>query len=392
MHGSTRLLVTICLLVIGVAVFSRQAFAQEAKTAAKEEPRRPRATGLVISPQVSADRKVTFRLRAPEAKEVRVSGDMQNSSITMEKDDNGVWSVTIGPLAPELYCYSFIVDKLRIADPGNPVLQPTPSPTTSILDIPGDPPLMHDFRDVPHGMVRYHHYRSKATGSLRRMHVYTPPGYDRDATARFPTLYLFHGSGDNDACWAVLGRAHWILDNLLAQGKARPMLIVMTDGHPRPAGLPADAPLLMQVRHQTFQKDLLENVIPSIEANYRVRPDRINRAIIGLSMGGSQSLGVGLTNLDQFAWVGGMSAAMRDAEQAQASFLANPSAANEKLRLLWIGCGRDDRLVTGSRDFVALLKEKGIKHEYVESAGGHAWPVWRDYLEQFAQKIFVDMK
>ncbi|MBI3877448.1 MAG: esterase [Verrucomicrobia bacterium] len=383
-----------CLSLLTAALVSAQAFllstsvapAQEPKTDAKKKTFGPPAPP---SPEISADRKVTFRLRAPNAKEVSVTGEIPGGPHKMTKDDNGVWSVTVGPLTPELYGYTFVADGLRFADPGNPNLKPMRSPTTSILDIPGDPPLLHDFQNVPHGTVRVHYYQSKATGTLRRMHIYTPPPYDKDAGVRYPTLYLFHGSGDNDACWTVLGRAHWILDNLLAQGKVKPMVVVMTDGHaasPNLTGVPGAGAINRNV--EIFGKDLLEEVMPFVEANYRVKADRLNRAIIGLSMGGGQSLTVGLNNTDKFAWVGGMSSALRNPDQTVAGFLADPKAANEKLKILWTACGRDDQLMAGARSFSALLKDKGIEHELVETDGAHSWPVWRKHLALFAPLIF----
>ncbi len=329
-------------------------------------------------------------MRAPNAKEVAVSGEISNSPLKLEKNDEGVWSGTVGPLPPEVYTYSVTIDGVRCADPANATVQPARSPTTSIFDIPGTPPLAHDFQKVPHGTLRIHHYVSKVTGTLRRMHIYTPPGYDQDSAVRFPTLYLFHGSGDNDGCWTVLGRAHWILDNLIAEGKARPMVIVMPDGHARSAGTVDPPEGGGGNRNQAFEKDLLEEIVPFVETAYRAKPDRANRAIIGLSMGGGQSLGIGLKHLDLFAWVGGMSSSFREPKTAVPEIFAAPAETNAKLRLLWIACGRDDGLVAGAREFAELLKNDGIRHEYIESAGGHSWRVWRKYLAQFAPLLFVE--
>ena len=312
----------------------------------------------------------------------------------MAKDQDGIWSVTIGPMPPELHTYSFVVDGLRIADPSNSNVKPMRWPTTSILDIPGDPPLVHDFQDVPHGTVRTHFYRSKATGSLRRMHIYTPPGYDQDTAARFPALYLFHGRGDNDAGWTVLGRANWILDNLIAQGRAKPMVVVMPDGHATPlreaaaGGDKSAAWAYMNRNTEVFQKDLLDEIIPFVEANYRVKADRAQRAIIGLSMGGGQSLAIGLRHLDLFAWVGGMSSAIREPEAALAGVLAEGDSANEKLKLLWIACGKEDTLLQYSQKASELLTAKGIKHTFRETEGAHSWTVWRKYLTEFTPLLF----
>lgn len=392
---STRLFVTALLLAstgAHVAPVAAQEKADTKSDAKAAETPRPAPPAPIVSPQVSADRKVTFRLRAPNAKEVTLSGSLARQ-VKLTRDDQGVWSgTTANALPPELYEYAFMVDGLRIADPNNANIQPMRSPTTSIFDIPGDPPLVHDFQNVPHGTVRVHHYRSKATDSIRRMHVYTPPGYDKDQAASYPTLYLFHGSGDNDACWSVYGRANWILDNLIAQGKAKPMVCVLTDGHASNPNASTNPNAGTLGRNAVFQKDLLEEVVPFVEANYRVKADRLNRAIIGLSMGGGQSLGIGLNHLDKFAWVGGMSSSLRDPDQSIPGLLADPNGANEKLKILWIACGKDDRLVAGARTLSTMLKEKGIRHTYVESDGAHEWPVWRKYLAQFAPLIFVETK
>ena len=288
----------------------------------------------VTSPEVNADRMVTFRIRAPKAAEVLLNGEWKGGGkTTMTKDEQGLWSVTLGPLEPDLYGYSFSVDGMTVTDLMNPVLKPMRLPRTSVVDIPGDPPRLHEYQNVPHGTVRLHEYESKALGRRRPLRVYTPPGYDQDPAAKLPVLYLFHGSGDNEATWTSFGHAHLIADNLLAQGKAKAMIIVMTDGHA------VVGPEARAKNVEMFGRDLLEDVMPFVEANYRTKADRESRAIVGLSMGGGQSLTVGLNRLDRFAWVGGFSAAINNPEGTVASALADPSATNAKLRLLWIACG-----------------------------------------------------
>src|SRR5436190_23701542 len=193
--------------------------------------------GPLVSPDVQADRKVTFRLRAPKAAEVVLNGEWKGGGkLAMTKDEQGVWTLTVGPLEPDLYGYSFAIDGLSVSDPSNAVLKPMRSPRTSVVDVPGDPPRLHDWQDVPHGTVRLHEYVSKSLGRRRPLRVYTPPGYDKDSGVSYPVLYLFHGSGDNEATWTSFGRAHLIADNLLAQGKAKAMILVMTDGHAAVAG------------------------------------------------------------------------------------------------------------------------------------------------------------
>jgi enterochelin esterase family protein len=348
------------------------------------------ASGPVVSPEVQADRKVTFRIRAPKATEVVLNGEWKGGGkLAMTKDEQGVWSITVGPLEPDLYGYSFAVDGMTVTDPSNSVLKPMRSPRTSVVDVPGDPPRLHDWQDVPHGTVRLHEYVSKSLGRRRLLRVYTPPGYDKDPSATYPVLYLFHGSGDNEATWTAFGRAHLIADNLLAQGKAKAMIIVMTDGH---AVAPGGPPESRGKNVEAFGKDLLEDVMPLVESTYRTKADREQRAIVGLSMGGGQSLTVGLNHLDRFAWVGGFSSAIGNPETTLATALADPAATNAKLRLLWIACGKDDGLVKNAQTLSDVLKAKEIRHELKITEGNHSWPVWRKYLGEFLPLLFTETK
>ena len=366
--------------IIGFAVQMLAAAQPPASAAPARRAQRPPA---VRSPQILADRRVTFQFRAPKATEVVVAGQWPNGRSPMTKDANDVWSVTVGPIAPGVWEYSFQVDGLQMIDPGNPAIKPMREPRTSILHIPGQPPLLHDFQDVPHGTVRQHTYFSKSLGRVRELVVYTPPGYDKQADTRFPTLYLQHGMGDNQATWVAHGKAHWILDNLIAQGRARPMVMVMMDGHATVVqGMGG-----FQDNTTAFGRDLLEDVMPFVEANYRVKTDPASRAIAGLSMGGGQSLTIGLNHLDRFAWVAGFSSAVPSRE-ALAGILNDPAATNEKLKLLWIGVGKDDFLLQRNQEFIATLKEKDIRHEWHLTDGNHSWPVWRLYLADLAPKLF----
>lgn len=353
--------------------------AADAPAAATSQPvRRPQAP--VISPEIKADRQVTFRLRAPKATEVVVNGQWPSGRTGLAKDADGLWSVTVGPIDPGVYEYSFVVDGLSMIDPGNSAIKPMREPRTSILHIPGQPPLLNDFQDVPHGVVRQHTYQSKSLGRRRELMVYTPPGYDQQPDTRFPTLYLQHGSGDNQATWTVHGKAHWMLDNLIAQNRAKPMVVVMMDGH-------AAAPGERDANTGAFERDLLEDVVPFVESTYRVKPDAGSRAIVGLSMGGGQSLTIGLSHLDRFAWIGGFSSSVPTAKNV-ASALDNADATNAKIKLLWIACGKDDFLLKRNEEFIAVLKEKGIKYDWHLSEGGHSWPVWRTYLAALLPKLF----
>jgi enterochelin esterase family protein len=303
----------------------------------------------------------------------------------MTKDESGLWSVTVGPITPDIYEYSFNVDGLSQIDQSNRDIKPMRNPRTSILEIPGNPPLLHDFQNVPHGRVSLHWYDSKSLGRRRPMQVYTPPNYEANPTARFPVLYLFHGSGDNEATWVAHGHAHWILDNLIAQSRAQPMIVVMLDGHAVPPGV-RGATEGRNANITAFERDLLEDAMPLVKSSYRTREDAASRAIIGLSMGGGQSLNIGLRHPDLFAWVGGMSSALGD----PASVIGDGTALNRQLKLLWFACGKDDQLATRNRELDATLTKAGVRHEYVETDGAHAWPVWRKHLALFAPKIFQE--
>ena len=338
--------------------------------------------------EVHPDRTVTFTYTAPNAREVSVSGDFGKGG-AMAKGDNGLWSVTLGPFDPDIHSYTFNVDGKQVADPLNNRSKPQRSGISNVFEIHGDKPSVWDRQPVPHGVVHLHEYDSKTVGITRRLRVYTPPGYET-GDRRFPVLYLFHGSGDNEATWTDFGRAHDILDNLVATGKAKPILVVMPDGHTMPP-VPRDSPKAAEVRSKnvsSFEADLLNDVLPLIDTTYRTRADRESRAIIGLSMGGNQSLIIGLNHPDLFAWVGGMSSAVREPDTQLAPFFKDASAANDNLRLLWFACGKDDFLLKDNQTLHSMLTGKQVRHTYVESDGAHAWPVWRRYLAEFAPLVF----
>ncbi|WP_414663174.1 alpha/beta hydrolase-fold protein [Horticoccus sp. 23ND18S-11] len=358
--------------------------AQPAAPVAQRPAARPAPVPPVVSPELHSDGRVTFRLRAPKATVVTVSGQFQKGPAAMVKDDTGLWSVTVGPIPSDLYEYSFNVDGVSMIDPGNPAIKPMRNPRTSILEIRGEPPLLHDFQNVPHGRVSLHWYASQALGRRRPLQVYTPPGYEANATTRYPTQYLFHGSGDNEATWVAHGHAHWILDNLVAQGRAQPMIVVMLDGHAVAPGASTDR----NANVVAFERDLLQDVMPFVAANYRTREDATSRGIVGLSMGGGQSLTIGLKHPDRFAWVGGMSSSVGGA----AELLGDGTALNRQLKLLWFACGKDDFLLKANQDLAATMTARKIRHEYVETEGNHSWPVWRRYLADFAPRVFQATK
>jgi enterochelin esterase family protein len=343
----------------------------------------------VVSPEVGPDRRVTFRLRAPNANEVLLTGEFQQGSKRLEKGADGLWTITVGPLEPEIYNYNFTIDGVRTIDPGNPDVKTgsTPSTVASILEVRGDRLAFYDAQPVPHGEVRTHWYASKSLNSQRRLTVYTPPAYDNDRSTRYPVLYLLHGANADERAWSQLGHANLILDNLLAAGKAKPFLVVMPFGY----GVPPGAPGAQGQNTAQFSKDLLEDAIPYVESHYRAHADRDHRAIVGLSMGGGQALNIGLNHLELFSHVGGFSAALgraADFPRTYATLVADADATNNKLHLLWVGCGKDDSLFGASRDFARFLTEHKVKHTFLESSGAHTWMVWRRYLNEIAPLLF----
>lgn len=362
---------TPCLFL--VAIFAAVsvppvAFAQAAP------PRRPER---LVSPEV-ADGRVTFRLAAPKAQVVNLKIAGRKEPVAMQKDGEGNWSATVEGLAPEIYDYQFEVDGLAVLDSSNAWVKAGLHPNSSEVEVPANPPEFWEAQNVPHGVVAMHTFLSKALGTTRTVRVYVPPDYDRHPEARFPVLYLLHGSGDADDGWTVVGRAHLIADNLLAASQAKPMLIVMPNGtYPREAGHEKD-----------FETDLLQVIVPLVEQHYRVAAGAKNRALAGLSMGGFQTLDVGITHLDQFAWLGVFSAGIRDNyAETHAAYL---DKANDQLALLWTGIGEDDFLLASEKKLEDLLNEKHVKYSAHLSKGGHTWTNWRHYLHDFLPLLFQD--
>lgn len=354
---------------------------------------RPTLPRPVRSPEISPDRHVTFRLRAPEVASVVLSGEFMKGTLPFVKDADGVWSVTIGPLDPEIYAYNFTIDGIKTIDPGNFDVKTgsTASTIESILEVPGDKPAFYDAQRVPHGEIRTDWYDSKSLNSIRRMTIYTPPGYDSSGKTKYPVLYLFHGANADETAWTRLGHVSLILDNLLAAGKMKPFIAVMPFGYPSPPSLPTTGPTRgFSSVTEDFSKDLLGDVIPYVQAHYRVYADRDHRAIAGLSMGGIESLQIGLNHLDQFTYVGGFSAAISPATFPKdfATLAADPKAANRELHLLWIGCGTDDGLFAASASFSKFLDDAQVKHTFYKIPGAHTWIVWRQFLEEFAPQLF----
>lgn len=334
------------------------------------------------SPVVLPDHRVTFRLEAPRATVVKLRG-IERVPVALKKDEKGIWSVTIGPLRHGIYGYSFIVDGEAMIDPSNAQMKPERDPETSVLEVITNPPLFYQWQQVPHGTVHLHEYESNTLKRLRRLRVYTPPGYEKNLEGHYPVLFLSHGTGDTEATWTEFGRAHFIMDNLLARKKITPMLVVMMDGH---ADL-HDEEGIDSRNLDEWEADLLQSVIPLVDEEYRTLPDRDHRAICGLSMGGIQSLSTGLRHTEMFAWIGGMSAWVPGAEQRCAVALKD-TALNDKLHLLWNQMGRDDPYMKNFKEFDTTLAKHNVKHTFKITEGDHSWPVWRDYLSEFSPLLF----
>jgi enterochelin esterase-like enzyme len=346
----------------------------------------------LLSPEVHSDQRVTFRFRAPQAKEVLLARE-GSQRLPMQKDEQGVWSVTTDKLEPDFYGYAFVADGVNLIDPSNWMMKPNLLNTQSVVHVPGPPSLPWEVNAVPRGTIHRHFYKSGVVGDEREYYVYTPPKYDPKAGQPYPVLYLLHGFSDDASGWTAVGRAHVILDNLIARGKAKPMLIVMPLGYGVPeyvscGGASTRDPKLRQRSFEKFRDALLTEVMPEVEKAYPVSQDRESRAIAGLSMGGAESLYVGLNALPRFAWIGAFSSG-GIGEDFNSVFPALDSKANPQLRLLWISCGTDDRLIEGSRKFRDWLKSKEIRHTGIETPGAHTWMVWRRNLAEFAALLFT---
>ncbi len=358
------------------------------------------AGGFGRSPQINPDKTVTFRINAPNAQDVKLSVQSEKAPVQMVKDTRGSWSVTVGPVKPDIYPYSFIVDGVQVMDAGNMYYFPNERFKGSLLDVPGDSSLIHSMRDVPHGTVTYELYPS-AEGTTGTVLVYTPPGYDKNPDQKYPVFYLISGTTDTEETWFKVGKANLILDNLIAEGKAKPMIIVMPYGNieariaEKKGGLKPADPFGREsdeaiARSKTFERDLVDNLIPYIEKNYRVIANSENRAIGGFSRGGGQTLRTGFGNMDKFAWICCYSAYLSTTELERdfKTVVENPKETNKKLKLLWVSVGNEDRLYKPATDFIDYLKAKDINHKTLITTGGHTWMNTRVYLANTAPLLF----
>ncbi len=341
---------------------------------------------FVRSPEVHADGRVTLRYFAPTAKQVSVSSNVAAIEQPMTRNEQGVWSVTVGPLASDTYGYSFDVDGAYVIDPVNRKIKSWLW-IENVIEVTGEKPAAHQVQQVPHGQVHAHWYDSPRLKQTRRLFVYTPPGYSETETKKYPVLYLLHGCGDDESAWSQFGQVQHLADNLLAAGKAKPMVIVMPFGHDV---LPANPDFksydclrnLAEVEPEFWQ-----GALPLVEAEYQVSTDASQRAIVGLSMGGGQALRIGLTHPEKFRWVAGFSSAIKKHDM--------PAALQPKLSQLktdgpwlWLGCGKDDFLYEDTVAFDQWLDENAIDHSTLINDGNHNWRTWRGYLAKVLPELF----
>src|SRR6185369_7260817 len=404
---SRTLVSAIAILVVGQTIGAQQ----------------PAPRAAVRSPEVLADHRVTFRVSAPNAKSVSVVCECltleQIASLRKELADatarrgaadpevarlekaiqttrsdqgeraltrgvDGIWTLTLPPVEPDVYEYHFVIDGTGVLDQRNPVVKynSRPNLVESLLDVPGNGPMFYDVKQVPHGTVGIRLYPSKATGGTRRAYVYTPPDYDK-SSAKLPVLYLLHGADGDETVWTNFGRANQILDNLIAEKKAAPMVIVMPFAYAYPwyVGAPGEK------QRADFERDLLDDLIPFVQSNYRVFTDRDHRALAGLSMGGSLTINIGPRHLDLFSRLAVFSAsAGNDPGTTLQSLTAK--AANAQLKLFWLGIGTEDPGYTNAKKTDDYLTSAGIKHTFKTMPGAHTWIVWRHFLNEVAPQLF----
>jgi enterochelin esterase-like enzyme len=379
---------------------------------------------VVVSPQVNADRTITLRLLAPKATEVTVTGELLNGQQPklMSKGEDGIWTATLGPIPPDVYTYAFNIDGVNTPDPRNPWIKlVSATGLASQVQVPGDGLQFWDSKPVPHGLLQIMTYESKALGATRQAYVYTPPDYTRTST-RYPVLYLLHGGGDLDPGWSQTGRAHVIMDNLIAEKRARPMIVVMpvargggslglgpsgmspgiaaagnvAPGRGRGAGGPGGAPGAAAPAGpaplQPFAQDFLSDLMPAIERTFRASTSADARAIGGLSAGGAATVNTAFSRPDLFKYVIIMSAgAGQNVEQAYPKFFGNDAAAAKQLKLLWLGVGDGDFALNGTKALDEVLTKNNIKHSLTIRPGyRHEWRLWRQDLWEFVPLLFQD--
>lgn len=380
-----------CFLFVFTLCFFTNISAQVPQ-GAKAAPTNIRANDC---PCIFADNRVLFRVTAPNAGKVQVN---LGKLFDMQKDEKGVWTVTTDPQDPGFHYYSLVIDGFGVADPASESFYGT-GKMSSAIDIPETGVDFYTIKDVPHGDVRLKNYFSKTMNTWRNLNIYTPPGYDRDGGKTYPVLYIQHGGGEDERGWAVQGKTNIILDNLIAAGRATPMIVVIANGNVTIPGSTAGGGY-NDAAMNAFKEEIIGSVIPFVEKNYRVKPGVANRAISGLSMGGGQAFYTGLRNTDIFSQVGVFStglfgginrqpgAAAFDPETAIPGLLSQPQSFNSKLKVFYISVGEQDPRIEPTKKLIENFKSKGLKVDFASFPGGHEWQVWRKSLNDFAQKLF----
>lgn len=359
----------------------------------------------VNSPEIMDDNSVIFRLRAPEADSVKLTGTMNAdfAELDMTRNEEGIYEIKVSPLEPDMYVYTYIVDGVKTIDPANNIVVRDGSYIESRLMIPGELTDLYDVKDVSHGKVSAVWYPAESLRMTRRCLVYTPPGYDHSPES-YPVLYLLHGGGGDEEAWISRGRANYVLDNLIAQGKAKPMIIVIPNGNASATSAPGETPLALRLQQnkdlmgspgamtaELIPVSLVKDLIPFIEANYRVKVNRENRALAGLSMGGYQTQKTSNLYPDEFDYLGVMSMGLYSmfGNYDKKEHLAQLEALKKAdPKLYWIGCGKTDFLHQSVIDLLNFYDETGFEYTYRESEGGHSWNNWRLYLTEFAPMLF----
>lgn len=358
----------------------------------------------VVSPELHPDNSVTFKIFSPDSDKITISGNWMSgwgASEDLVKNDTGLWTLSVGPLEPEIYTYSFSSNEIRFLDPANSLVMRDGRRHESMVLVPGEASSLYAVQNVPHGTLSKIWYDSPTLDLKRRMYVYTPPGYE-SGTEKYPVFYLLHGGGGDEDAWSTLGRTCQIMDNLIAQGKANAMIVVMTNGNPGDAAAPGEAPPkkeqdnmegIMRMGSGVFEKSLVNDVVPFIDKQYRTLPGRENKAVSGLSMGGMQTMNLAFDYTEVFDYFGVMSMGITPPDESGRSWFQDVDTRIKNLgtkgyKLYWIGCGTDDFLYEAAKNLVAKMKENNLEFTYRESTGGHTWSNWRIYLSEFAPLLF----
>lgn len=391
------------IILVLILTFGSGVFAQEALFRSQQ----------VVSPEISEGSKVTFRLLAPNAEKVQITGDFLPTlkvdspmgqvdgpgKADLKKADNGLWEFTSEALAPELYSYSFIIDGFTTIDPNNPFLIRDVASVTNIFIVGGGHADLYKVQEIPHGTVARTWYDSPGLEMKRRITVYTPPGYEK-SNEKYPVLYLLHGAGGDEEAWISLGRTAQILDNLIAEGKAKPMIVVMPNGNVIQDAAPGEGSMgfykpqfmIPGTMNGTYEANF-NDVVNFVESNYKVKAEKSSRAIAGLSMGGFHTIHISRYYPNTFDYIGAFSAAIVPREDATAKVYSDIEGTLKKQKdngyqLYWIGIGKTDFLYDANQEFKEMLNAIDMPYEYVESEGGHIWRNWRVYLSEFSQRIF----